>query len=72
MMDQWSKTGSTLKRDNSDTRGEGATSSSKMTQDVQLRRKTRKYCDEHLYVEVVKMNRDHNVFSVLKYCPMKV
>ena len=48
MMDQWLKTGSTLKRDNSDTGGEGATSSSKMTQNVQLKRKNRKYCDEYL------------------------
>ena len=48
MMDQWLKTGSMLKRDNCDTGGEGATSSSKMTQNIQLKRKNRKYCDEYL------------------------
>ena len=42
MIDQQLKTGSTLKRDNSDTGGEGATSSNKMTQNVQLKRKNRK------------------------------
>ena len=47
-MDRWLKTGSTLKRKNSDNTDEGATCSNEKTLTHPSKHKNRKYCDEYI------------------------
>ena len=77
MMEQWLKTGSTFEWDNSDTEGEGCNKPKwKDTEpSVETKKNLKIVMNTYLvdlYVQLVKVNRNHNVFSVLKCCPMAV